>query len=77
MKSFEISLLGYAGVSNVFTPAVSNFSLKLRWKCTENASEGSYFLKVIFPAQPWWAAILKREGTGGGPPKVGTKFKIF
>ena len=38
MNYFETSLLGF-----FFTPAVSNFSLKLRWKCTENASEGSYF----------------------------------
>ena len=46
---------------NFFTPAVSNFSLKLRWKCTENASELSYFFKKI----PWATMVGSNNKKGG------------
>ena len=65
MKYFETNLLGYEiFLDQQSLTFLSNFDGK-----------GVLFLIFFFPAQPWWAAILRMEGTAGVPPKVGTKFK--
>ena len=45
-KEFGAGGGGLLGVLIYFTSAVSNFSLKLRWKCTENASLGGSIFKI-------------------------------
>ena len=61
--------------------AVSNFSLKLRWKCTENASEGPIYKNVLRCPIMVCSNIKKGgdgrgwEGTGGDHQNLGTKLK--
>ena len=65
-------MLGYENYLHDFVGGYET-SLEMYWKCIW----GVLFLKNFFPAQPWWAAILRRgRGREGDHQKWGLNAKF-